>query len=450
MKYFKIILLLTLLLLTACRDGEDASPAPTVSAEGITPETDFSPANIRANGILLPAQQMELSFGTGGFILDVEVDVGESVSLGQVLISLDSTEAELALQRAEADLAAAQANYDLVAAGRPVEQAAAIAAANLELIAAQQSLTAIYDDADLAATQALQAVVDAQKDVADAKRALENLGAAANQATIDAAYANMILAKDRLDKAEDDYEPWRNKPENNTTRAALLSKVAEAQLIYDAAVRKYNGYIGSTNDLDLAKAEADLALAQAKLANTEENYEILKDGPEPDEIALAEAQVANAQARLSLAESSGPTAEQLSLARAQVDGARASLEIAQSQFDRMVITAPNDGIISVVDANQGEWAAPGEMMVEVLDTARWRIETKNVGELQIGLVALGQKVQVNVNAFKGETLVGTVVAISPVAVVQQGDTTYTLTIELEQTDLNLWPGMTAQVEILVD
>jgi len=32
-------------------------------------------------------------------------------------------------------------------------------------------------------------------------------------------------------------------------------------------------------------------------------------------------------------------------------------------------------------------------------------------------------------------------------VVQQGDTTYTLMVELEPTDLNLQAGMTAQVEI---
>jgi hypothetical protein len=40
--------------------------------------------------------------------------------------------------------------------------------------------------------------------------------------------------------------------------------------------------------------------------------------------------------------------------------------------------------------------------------------------------------------------------ISLVAVVQQGDMTYTLTIELEPIDLNLRPGMTARVEIVTD
>ena len=55
-----------------------------------------------------------------------------------------------------------------------------------------------------------------------------------------------------------------------------------------------------------------------------------------------------------------------------------------------------------------------------------------------------------VNAFQEEPLPGRVLTISPVAVVQQGDTTYTLTIELEDTDLNLRPGMTARVEILAE
>jgi HlyD family secretion protein len=448
MKHVKVLFLIVFLLSTACRSEADPSPVPSASVEQATSEFDISPTNIRANGILLPIQQMELSFGTEGFIDAVEVGVGESVRTGQVLVRLDTTESELALQQAEAELSAAQANYDLVADRIPAEQQVAITAANLDLIVAQQTLVALQTNADLATAQALKATVDAKKIVTEAQRYLDSLTASVNQASVDAAYANMILAKINLDKTDEAYEPWRNKPENNTTRAAILSKLAEAQQIYDAAVRRYNGITSSVSETDLAQAEASLALTQAQLVDAQKTYENLKDGPNPDEVTLVKAQVASAQALLTLAEKDTLTVIQLELAQKDVNAARVNFEIAQSRIDKMIIHTPFDGVASTVTANQGEWAMPGEMLVTMLDTSRWYIETKNVGELQIGQIEIGQEVIVTVNAFKSETLSGKVIAISPVAIVQQGNTTYTLTIELELTDLNLWPGMTVQAEIV--
>ena len=450
MKDFKSLILLVFFVLTACSGGADSLLEPTLTVKHTPQGSIASNPIIRANGILLPVQQMELSFGAGGYIEGVDVGVGESVRAGQVLVRIDSTELDLALKLTVAELAAAEANYDLVVAGTPAEQKAAISAANFDLIAAQQALNAVYDGAGLASALALREVIEAQKSVDDAHRFLNGLTSSANQSSIDAAYATMILAGDNLDDAKDAYEPWRNKPANNTTRATLLTKLAEAQQAYDSAVRLYNSHIGSASAIDLAKAEADLALSQVQLTASQVKYEILKDGPNPDEIALAEARVLDAQAILTLAETSGPSTEQIALAQAQVDMALTNIEIVQANIELMFIAAPYDGIVSIVRAKQGEWANPGELMVELLDTSRWQIETKNVGELQIGQIEIGQEVQVSVNAFKRETLNGRVVAISPVAIVQQGDTTYTLSIELDPTNLNLWPGMTAQVEIQIN
>ena len=89
-------------------------------------------------------------------------------------------------------------------------------------------------------------------------------------------------------------------------------------------------------------------------------------------------------------------------------------------------------------------------VIELLDTSGWLVETKNVGELQIGRVQVGQEAKVKVNAFQNESFTGRVISIAPDAVVQQGDITYTLIIELEPTDQNLRPGMTARIEILMD
>ena len=114
---------------------------------------------------------------------------------------------DLTLKQAVAELAAAEANYDLVAAGTPAEQKAAISAANFNLIAAQQALNVVYDGAGLASALALREVIVAQKSVDDAHRFLTGLTSSANQSSIDAAYATIILAGDNLDDAKDAYEP---------------------------------------------------------------------------------------------------------------------------------------------------------------------------------------------------------------------------------------------------
>jgi multidrug resistance efflux pump len=146
-----------------------------------------------------------------------------------------------------------------------------------------------------------------------------------------------------------------------------------------------------------------------------------------------------------------PIASQaLTLARLDVERARLALEAAQESLSRFTLTAPFDSIISAVPASVGEWASPGTPGVELIDISRWHVETNNVGELQIARVREGQEAIVRVNTFQSEPLQGRVATVSLVAVVQQGDTTYTLTIELDATDLNLRPGMTARVEILTE
>jgi HlyD family secretion protein len=444
-----LILVLAGMVFTGCNTRENVVPTATPITESSAIARTV-PASISANGVLLPCRQVKLVSDAGGFVESILVAIGEQVQAGEVLVSLDSLEAQIGLQLAQAAMAAAQANHDLAAGSFPAEHQAAIATASLELMNAQQALDEIYQNADLAAAEALQAVVDAEEEVADAQWHLKNLQMDADQTYIDAAHAEMILAEAQLEKAQKAFEPWRNKRADSVNRAVFQSKLAQAQQVYDAAVRRYNSLFGVTGGLSLAQVEADLALAQAKLASAQATHERLKEGPDPDEVALAEVRVSNAQAQLNLARSADPPAEKLALVAAELDSARLNLELAQKKFNRMNITAPIDGLISTIELNEGEWAAPGATVIELLDTSTWLVETKNVGELQIGRVKIGQEVRARINAFRNETLEGHVIAISPDAVVQQGDTTYTLVIELVSAELNLRTGMTAQVEILIE
>jgi len=169
------------------------------------------------------------------------------------------------------------------------------------------------------------------------------------------------------------------------------------------------------------KAEVDLAQLQLEGLQAWENPYL--DPASPEEIAQARARLR--QAELSVA--------QLEL---QLQGAE--------------LRTPFDGVISAVYLHPGEWGGPGVPVVEIIDTTRWFVETRNVSELTIGQVQVGQEAQVQVLALRSEALHGRVDTISPVAVVQQGDTTYTLMIKLDPTDLSLRPGMNAQVKILAE
>jgi HlyD family secretion protein len=145
-----------------------------------------------------------------------------------------------------------------------------------------------------------------------------------------------------------------------------------------------------------------------------------------------------------------PSSAETAQARALLRQAELTVEDLEWQLRGAQMRAPFDGIVSQVHVQVGEWSGAGNAVIELLDVSRWQVETRNVSELEIARVQLGQDALVQVNAISGETLRGSVIMISPLAVVQQGDTTYTLMIELEPTDLNLRPGMTVQVEILTE
>ena len=382
-----LVLGILTLYLTACNAGTSTQPTPTRVPDS-DPSSQSVSSSITANGVLLPARQVVLSFGVGGSVESVTVEVGENVQAGQTLAALDATALQRGVTQAELELETAQARLaQLRAQATPVSER--ILATTAAISSAQATLT--------------QAHVQA--------------GQRGNQDIID--HAALTRAERALADAQGEYDKVLNDPRTHTwaPSSPQARALEEVQDYYDVTLAQYN------------MRAADRGYA----------------------VAIADAEAGLAQARLMLYEAQHPvTPEELALAQLDVERAQLALETARADLAQLILPAPFDGVVSAVPVSVGEWAAPGATVVELLDVSRWRIETKNVGELQIGRVQVGQEVLVRVNAFRDKTLHGRVVTISPVAVVQQGDTTYTLTIELEPTDLNLRPGMTAQVKILTE
>jgi HlyD family secretion protein len=85
----------------------------------------------------------------------------------------------------------------------------------------------------------------------------------------------------------------------------------------------------------------------------------------------------------------------------------------------------------------------------VADTSVWIVETKDLAELDIAQVNIGQSVNVKLDAFPNEEFPGKVTAIDPVGREKSGDMTYKVTITLDKADPRFKWNMTATVDIEV-
>jgi HlyD family secretion protein len=391
-------------------------------------------ATIGATGTVRPNQSADLNWQTSGTIDQVNVQVGDEVTKDQELANLTQTSLAQNVILAQADLVNAQKALDDLL-NSPVQQAQALQAVEK----AQQAL----DDAnnpELAQASAIKAIADAQKLIETAERNLRAAQSTASQSSIDEARANVTLTKDRLDRAQEKYEPYANRPESNVTRATLLSELSAAQQEYDAAVRQLNSLQGTAADVDLAVREAELGAAQAQLVEAEREWERIKDGTSPTDVSLLEAQLADAQREWERLKD-GPDPEDLAGAQARVAAAQATLEQAY-------IVAPFAGTITNVESKPGDQVNAGTPAFRLDDLSHLWVDVE-VSEVDINQVQEGQPATLTFDAILAKEYSGEVVEVSPVGTTQQGVVNFNVTVELTDADEDVRPGMTSAVEIVV-
>ena len=389
----------------------------------------------------------------GGRVIEVIAQQGDVVETGQMLVRFDDTLLQAQLSQAQAALQLAQANYDLAVQGPTAEQRQlAISSAELELTNAQQALQALYDNAGLNAAQLQQTIASVDKGRDKAQQYLDNVVTEADPADIEAAWASVVIAQDKLETAKEDFEPYENKDQSNLTRAVFQARLAAAQKQYDSMVERYNNLVGTANRYELAVAKADVALSEAKLADTKRQYEQLQAGIDPDALALVQARLKTAEANLAVAKAS-TSPEQLAAAQAQVEVARGALEVIQAQVAKLVIAAPSDGVVLARSVEPGEVVMGGAPLLTLVRLDNLTI-TVDVPEDRYGEVKLGQAAEVTVDSFPGQTFEARVVRIADQAEftprnvqTEEGRSTTVFAVELSVANLEgrLKPGMPADV-----
>ncbi|HYH42785.1 MAG TPA: efflux RND transporter periplasmic adaptor subunit, partial [Burkholderiales bacterium] len=207
--------------------------------------------------------------------------------------------------------------------------------------------------------------------------------------------------------------------------AALHAQVARAKVLLGDAEREYN-----RNNMLFEKNFVSAALRDKALANLDASREQLK--AEQAQVAVGQAQVRNADAVVKQRES------QLSLARVDLD--------------RTEIRAPVDGTVVKKSVEPGQTVAASlqapELFVIAQDLRQMQVDT-SIDESEVGRISVGQEATFTVDSFPGRTFRGTVAQMRKAAQVVQNVVTYIAVIRTSNPDLNLFPGMTANVRIII-
>lgn len=193
----------------------------------------------------------------------------------------------------------------------------------------------------------------------------------------------------------------------------------------------------ATYQRSLLQADAELANAKASLKLAQANYQRAKELFGSELISQSDYDQTDAG---------------LSQAEAMVKMREANVERARVDLDRTTIYAPIDGIVISRKVEVGQTVAASfnapTLFVITDDLAKMRIEAA-VSEADVGGVTEGQTVNFTVDAFPRRQFKGTVEQVRFAPTTNQNVVTYTTIVGVDNSELKLRPGMTANANIVI-
>jgi membrane fusion protein (multidrug efflux system) len=243
----------------------------------------------------------------------------------------------------------------------------------------------------------------------------------------------------------------------NTYRANVNTfdaQIAEAKINQRRATQDYNRYANLIKDHTITQQQFEQAEAAKEIADKQVQV-------------LSSQRTAAEQQTNGVTSQSNATSKQVNVANANIQSRKAELDNAKLNLSYTIITAPEDGIISKVSVQVGQFLQVGQSLFSVvLAQAPWVVG--NFKETQLTKMKMGQKVIIHVDAYPGHDFEGKVTSFSPatgarfsllppdnasgnfVKVVQR------LPVKIEFANLNdqllknLRPGMNVDVDVNLD
>lgn len=416
-------------------------------------------SQIKASGIV-EVVEVVVAPEQAGRVAEVYVDEGDKVQTGDALFTIQGKilaaqqkQAHANLESAGANLITARAEIDLANAalsGTEANLEAAEANAAAQTLPIEQALKDLYDTAEVARADASRTVSGANKLVRDAQYQFDNFNIPVNQSEMTATEAIAVM-KERLDQARQDFEPYKYKSSSDSTRKDLKDDLEDAQSDFDAAVRRM-GY------------ETNLEQAQASLDKAIQDLEILRDGPDPDDVAALEAQILAVEVAPRQAETvveqaqAGVDRSQTGLIQAQaaLRQSEAALSLIEVQMEQLLVDSPVDGVVLIRNVEPGEVIQPGFAAMNVGQLDQLTV-TVYIQEDLYGQINLGDSAFVTTDSFPEESFNAAVIRIADKAEFtprnvqtqeERRTTVFAIKLSVQDPDGKLKPGMPVDVEFV--
>jgi len=413
-------------------------------------------SGVSATGSLTSITEQNIGFVTGGQLTAVNVKVGDRVTAGQVLATVDPFAAQQALDQARGQLRTQQANLDRL------NNSPLVSGSQDTLDQAQKILDKTKAQAAAQNDAAATAVDNARRALNQAKKQLDKAEDAKDAACSSSAAAAMFASSGSTSSTTTNMPTTPTMPTVPSSSGPSSAACNSAQAAVTSAK---SGVVTAQNNLDAAKQQQDVTEASGRLA-----------------VANAQQGVVSAQNALDQASSDRPS--NISAQAGQVTAAQAAVDEAQRALDNTTLRAPVDGTVSAINGVVGEFVAassgtsalapgtdatlpgtngvasaaaaqaaatptrPGGTQFLVLDNVDEFQVVTAYNESDAAAIAPGQKVRVTFDAVPDVEITGSVLSVSPTATAISGVISYYVTVVLPKGDPRLKSGMTAQAEVL--
>lgn len=375
---------------------------------------------LSGTGTLNPANTYNVKSLVAGKVLTSTIEEGDIVEEGDVLYTVDSSDAATKVEQASIALQQAQRSYDKTADRQNVRAEVAGVVSSLKVakgdeVTSGQEVAVIRDSSRM--------TLQLEFPAADA--ATFSVGQTA-EVTLDGTFETLtgtvtaVTGTDALSTG------------NLLTRTVTIAvRNAGGLTTAQAATATINGVncIAAKNfEYQAERTLTTLTAGTVTAINVKEGGTVNKD-----DIVL---QISGED----LTEAVQSAAESLRSAELNMDNL-------QEAMNNYTITSPISGTVIEKNAKTGDALASGADLCTIYDLS-YLVMVINVDELQVSSLSVGQSVQVTADAVPDKTYTGTVTRVSMKGNSSGGTTTYPVTVRIDEID-GLRPGMNANAEIVV-